>query len=205
MIKYIAILLGAAGLLVHSATAQACDESSSRLVAQVYVLANPVAGRENEIVSLMQQYPNYFRDHGGVIRCMQRLGNALIGSGLAHYQQYAGNPAQQAYGGQLPEGLQHLPGEVDDSLRSYGSDMFAMGQEFLWLARVLPPAAQGNYGPYNRTGTDTRQTLRQVWPIYQQMCFFDQSMCQILTNVLDQMSPHLEQQIYAMARNLGNS
>lgn len=104
----------------------------------------------------------------------------------------------------MPEGLEDLPGQVDASMRSYGSDMFAMGQELLWLANVLPAAAQGNYTPYNTTGTDTRRMMHQVLPMYQMLCQMDPSSCQIMLGVFREMTPQIEQQIYFLARQLGN-
>jgi len=132
------------GLPVQRATRTvACDEVTSRLVAQAYVLSLPIIGRDNELIPLMKSNPGYFTEGGGAIRCMQSLGTALVQGGLASSREFSGYSATERFGSMMPEGLSHLPGEVDNSLRSYGSDMFTMGEELVWLAQVLPPRRTG--------------------------------------------------------------
>ena len=181
-----------------------CDEVTSRLVAQAYVLSIPIMGRENELVPLMRSNPGYFTEGGRAIHCMQSLGTALVQGGVAKSNQFSGYSATERFGPMMPNGLAHLPGQVDDSMRSYGSDMLIMGQELLWLSRVLPPAAQGNTTPYNTTGTDSRQMAAQVLPIYQMLCRMDPSICQMMRSMFLEMAPILEQQIYTFARQFGN-
>jgi hypothetical protein len=204
MIRLFTILIAALGLLVHMANSYACDENSSRLVARTFMLANPVLGRENEIIPLVQSNRVYFAAGGAAIQCMQRLGMALTNAGLSQFQQNQGNSPAEQFAGSMPEGLEHLPGEVSDSLNRYSSDILTMGQELNWLAEVLPSVVLGNYSPYNSTGTETRRRLRQILPMYQQMCRYDPSICQMMTNLFGQLSPQIEQQIFALALQLGN-
>jgi len=205
MTRSLAILVGVVGLVTgFDADAQPCDDVSSQLVARSYVLTMPLLGRDNEMIPLMQSYPNHFTQGGRAIQCMERLGMALVQGGLAQSREFSGNSATERFGGQMPEGLEHLPGQVDNTLGSYGSDMFVMGQELLWLASVLPAAAQGNYTPYNTTGTETRRMMYQVLPVYQMLCTMDPSMCQMMLGMFRQMAPQIEQQVYVFARQLGN-
>ena len=203
--RFLAILVGIFGLAIgHTANAHACDEMSSQLVARTYVLTMPLMGRDNEMIQLMQSYPDYFTQGGGAILCMPRLGTVLVQGGLAQSGQSGGYSATESFGSSMPEGLAHLPGQVDASMQSYGSDMFAMGQELLWLSEVLPAAAQGNYTPYNTPRTPARQMASQVLPIHQMLCQSDPSMCQMMLGMLHEMAPQIEQQVYAFARQLGN-
>lgn len=205
MKRTLAIFLGIIVLVTGcDEDAYACDELSSQLVARSYVLTMPLLGLDNEMIPLMQSYPDSFAQGGGAIRCMQRLGTALVQGGLAQSNQFSGSSATERFGSSMPAGLAHLPGQVDDSMRSYGSDAFAMGQELLWLARVLPAAAQKNYTPYNTPGTNTRQMMAQVLPIYQMLCQMDPSICQMMLGMIRDMAPQIEQQIYVLARQLGN-
>lgn len=205
MKRTLAILIGVVGLVSgFGGDVNACDEMSSRLVARSYVLAMPLQGRDNELIPLMQSNPGYFTQGGGAIRCMQRLGTALLEGALASSRQFSGSSAQERFGSSMPEGLANLPGQIDTNMRSYGSDMFTMGNELLWLAKVLPAAAQGNFTPYSTTGTDPRQMMSQVQPIYQMLCQTDPTMCQMALSIVREMAPLIEQQIYALARQLGN-
>lgn len=181
-----------------------CDELSSQLVAKTYVLTMPLLGKDNKIIPLMEKYPGHFAQGGGAIRCMQSLGNALMRGALEQSREFSRPYATERFGGSMPEGLGHLPGQVDRSMISYGNDMFTMGQELLWLAEVLPYAAQGNYAPYNNPTTTNRQMAAQVLPIYQMMCQMDPSVCQMMVAMLEELSPQIEQQILFLARQLGN-
>lgn len=204
LIRSLVILVGVVGLVASwEKDAYACDELSSQLVARSYILTMPLLGRDNEMIPLMQNYPDHFSEGGGAIRCMQRLGSALINGGLAHYSEFSGTSAQERFGNDMPLGLEHLPGEVDQSMGSYGSDIYAMGQELIWLADVLPAAAQGYYDPYTTTGTQTRLMMRNMLPMYQMLCSMDPSICQVMLDMLNQMVPQIEQQIYALARQAG--
>lgn len=201
----LAFLLGIVGLVTAGhGVAHACDDLSSRLVAATYVLTMPLLGRDNEMIPLMQTYPQHFSPGGGAIRCMQRLGSALVQGGMAQNMEFGGSSATESFGAMMPQGLEHLPGQVDNSMQSYGSDQFMMGQELLWLAEVLPAAAQGNYQPYNTPVTTSRQMAYQVLPIYQMMCQMDPYPCQMMQAMLNDMAPEIEQQIYLLARQMGN-
>jgi hypothetical protein len=114
--------------------------------------------------------------------------------------QFSGHPAMDKFAGRMPQGLEHLPGQVDNALHSYGADTIAVGQEFLWLSEVLPSAARGNYTPYNTTGTPARQTVRQIWPYYETYCRVDPQPCQLMRATISEAAPVLEAQILRVAR-----
>ena len=191
------LFTGCKGKAVH------CDEETSRLVAKAYVLSAPFIGRENELIQLAQSNPGYFNKGGRAIRCMRSLGTALMQGGLEQNKQFSSRSTKDLFPS-MPEGLDHLTGQVDDSLRSYGSDMYTMGKELIWLGRVLPPAVQGNYTPYRTTGTEIRQMAAQVLPVYQMLCQMDPAACRMMQSMFIEMAPILEQQIYTFARKSGD-
>ena len=125
----------------------ACDPGTSVLVAHAYVLSMPLLGRENELVPFMNSAPAWFAEGGQAIGCMNSVGAALVKKGVLTSNQFSGHPAMAKFGGRMPPGLASLPGQVDSALNSYRADNIAMGEEFLWLSRVLPAAAQGNFTP----------------------------------------------------------
>jgi hypothetical protein len=192
------------GFEIKASGASACDDTAARLVARAYVLSIPMFFKQNDLIPLLNDNKAYFVEGGKAIRCMEALGTALVQGGMAAADRFKGYPATERFGGSMPPGLEHLPGQVDSSLRSYGNDMFAMGQELLWLSQVLPPAAKGDYAPYNTTATPNRQRVVQVLPIYQALCQMDAGMCQMMQNMMIQMEPSVEQQIYTLSRQLGN-
>lgn len=179
----------------------ACDPGTSALVAHAYVLSIPLIGRENELVPYMNSASGFFAESGQATRCMQSVGAALVKKGEVMSNQFSGHAATERFGGRVPTGLEHLPGQVDSGLRSFGADTAAMGAEFLWLSQVLPAAAQGNYTPYNTTGTPARQTMRQVWPVY---CRLDPQLCQMVQVTISGTVPALEAEIYRVVSASGN-
>ncbi len=177
-----------------------CDAFTSRMAAHAYVLSIPFMGRENELIPFMQSVPGYFETAGQATRCMQSLGGKLVQRGTAMSNQFSGHPAMDKFGGRMPAGLEHLPGQVDQGLNSYGANAVSMGQELIWLSNVLPAAVQGNPIPYNTTGTSTRQQARQLWNYFQMTCQTNPSSCQVMQVVqasLREQSPVMEEQIYA--------
>jgi hypothetical protein len=173
-----------------------CDAATSRLVAHAYVLSIPLMSDENDLMSFMNSNPGNFTEGGAAIRCMQSLGNALVNRGMAMSNQFSGQPATSIFGGRMPGGLAQLPGQVDSALRSYGTDWINLGQELRWLSQVLPPAARGNFSPYNTTGTVMRQNLRQTLAIY---CQSDARLCQTVQAILFNAAPTEENLIYTLA------
>jgi hypothetical protein len=125
------------------------DDGLVRLAVRAYVLSIPLLLKEDDLIPLMSANKAYFLEGGKAIQYMQAAGAALAQGALA----YNGPSVQQLFG-VMPPGLAHLPGQVDARMRSNG---VAIGQEFLWLSQVLPPAAMGDYGPYKTTGTSLRQ------------------------------------------------
>ena len=180
-----------------------CDETTARLVARAYVLSIPLSGKEDDLIPLMGQNPAYFTQGGDAIRCMRGLGTALAQGGLRTAQTYGGYSATEQFGASMPEGLSHLPGEVDASMNSYGSDMLAMGQELQWLSRVLPLLAMGDYSQYNTPATPSRQMAAQALVFYQLLCQMDPAICQVMQNMTLQAVPFVEQQVHSLARQVG--
>jgi hypothetical protein len=186
------------------ARSDVCADPAAELTARAYVLSMPLLGRENELIPLMEENSAQFAPEGGVIRCMQALGGSLVRGGLALSREFSGSSAQDRFGSSMPSELAGLPGQVDRSLSSYGSDQYSMGQELLWLARVLPEAARGNPAPFNAGDTTMRQAMAEVLPQYRMLCQMDASMCQLMVARLsEEVMPAIERQIYALARQLG--
>ena len=180
-----------------------CDEATSRIVARVYVLSIPLLSSNDEFFRIVETNPDAFAEDGLVVRCMRTVGRGLAQQGASAMQTYRTGSAVERFGGMMPEGLSHLPGQVDSSLQSYGTDVYAMGEELVWLSQVLPAVSRGDRAPYNAGQTTSRQLARQAIPVYQMICQMDRSMCQVMFNAIQQVVPTVEETIYRMARQLG--
>lgn len=205
--RSVAVLVAMAGVLAgcgKDAAASTCDEKSSRLVAKSFVLAIPLLGSPAELRPLMQANPDAFAEKGGAIRCMRKLGATLTKRGAARSKEAGNTSATERFGASMPAGLSHVPGQVDSSLRRYGSDMFFMGEELTMLASVLPAAAKGNFNPYITAKTEARRMMNRILPLYQMMCQADRSSCNLMLSAWRKSLPQVEQQIYTLARQLGD-
>ena len=180
------------------------DDYTAQLVARAYVLSMPLFYMENDLVALMAGNESYFTVDGKAIGCLKALGTALTQSGLESAAQNESYSATERFGGSMPEGLEHLPGQVDASLNSYSNEAFSMGLELLWLADVLPAAASGNYEPYNTTPTMIRQLVLEQMQVMQFLCQVEPGLCEYMQNLIMASQPALEEQVYLYARQLCN-
>ena len=178
---------------VASVGGRTCPDRAARVLARAYVRSNPTF--QGDIVAHIAQNRLYFVEDGAAIRCAEALGKRLVYTGVKAYD-------PTAYERAMGVGPAEHAGAVADSINSRPADLVAMGQELLWLAKVLPSAARGDWGPYETTGTPMRQQIRQVLPIYQQLMSMDPAMAQIVQGMMQQFEPVAEQQILMLARML---
>ena len=181
-----------------------CDEPTARLVARAYVVSFPMAFKEDEFASLLATNAKALGKNGKATRCMKTVGTRLMGGALAAGSSEHRDYATERWGGSMPEGLEHLPGQVDASMNSWSNDSFAMAQELLWLSEVLPAAAAGNRDPFDAQDTLARRMwLEQALPMIQLLCNMDQTSCQIMVNAMLAALPLAEAQVYALVLQLG--
>lgn len=168
------------------------DDAIVRLAVRTYVLSIPLLFKEPEVTPLVYENKVHFLEGGQVTLYMRTAGTALALGAMS----YNGPSVQHLFAGRLPPGLAHLPGQVDAAMRSNGA---AVGQEFLWLSEVLPPAAMGNWGPYNAEGTPFRQQIIAQCRMIQQTY---PAMLQMIAAQMQLAQPQIEQAIYSLVRQL---
>lgn len=167
------------------------DDAVVHLAVRAYVLSIPLLLKEDDLIPLMAANQAQFLEGGMAIQYMQAAGAALAQGALAYH-----GPSVQHLFGVMPPGLQHLPGQLAAKMQSNG---VAIGQEFLWLSQVLPPAAVGDYGPYKTTGTSLRQ---QEIAQAQMIRLMNPTMFQMAVGALQQGQPQMEQAIYNLVCQL---
>jgi hypothetical protein len=176
-----------------------CSKRSARLVARAYVMASPIAFEPEAFFSFLAENKESFGKRGSATRCMKALADKLLHEALAKPASPQRDYATERFGGSMPPGLEHLPGQVDASMRSATDDTFTMALELLWLAKVLPAAADEDLGPFLAQDTPARQMWQQVLPMINFMCANDEGVCQYFVATLLEYLPLMEQQIYALA------
>lgn len=177
-----------------------CSDRTARLVARAYVLASPIAFKPETFLSFLAENKESFGKKGRATRCMKSLGDKLLQGVLANAAGQRRDYATERFGGAMPPGLEHLPGQVDANMRSASTDGFTMAQELLWLAKVLPPAADEDLGPFLEQDTVARQLWQQqMLPLIKMICAFDADTCRAFLVSLLEFLPLMEQQVYALA------
>lgn len=163
------------------------DDSIVRLAVRAYVLSLPIFFKENDLISLIAANKAYFVEGGMAILYLQTAGSALAQGAFAFHGE---SSAKELFGLSSPD-MERTAGRVDARMKSQG---VALGQDFQWLAQVLPAAAVGDYQPF--------QSQSQLSPFRQQMLVQVQiwrmspDVAQPLVAQLQQQLPTIEQEIY---------
>ncbi len=176
-----------------------CDEVTARNVGALFYTLNPIKelSQPEELTAFVQKNSKLLTAGGPTVRCVRLVGNRLMQHGLAAHLQTDRNRAYESalnMGADMDQARQ-----VSNSIHSGGVDAIAIGQELVWLADVVPAAASGNWELFVNTGTQSRLSVRQIWPLYQQMRVMDPSMGTILEQSMNQMQPWVEYQVAVLA------
>ena len=122
-------------------------------LANVYVRANPVYAL---FFGGVEPYVADNREHfvagGDSILCAQALSQALISGAIQNYDPEALNRQRELNTRLGSMGISSGPVQA-----TAGQQLLSMSLQFARLARVLPPAANGNYIPFNTPSTDLEQ------------------------------------------------
>ncbi len=202
--RCLAIACGALALVVGwPGDASACNEGPALLVARAVALTDPSLEDRQGLDQLMRDNPGYFAEDGSAIACMKRLGIALTQKGVADANRSPS--ARERWGGAMPPGLQHVPEQVDRSMNHQAGGLYFVGENLLWLARVLPAAAGGDYSAYQRHEAFGRRMLYQNAMLQKQLCQINPWQCQF--NEMNRANRRaememLQRMIYHMALSL---
>lgn len=200
--RSISIILGITGLLLFTGSTPPpqCTVESAQILGHLYYLSNPM-GNANDLTAFVNQYRAHLTSNGTVMKCAKTLGNKLIAQSLGAFSQA---DYDDAYGSVLEMGgTMDMAHDVAYDIQSGAVDLLMLGQELLWLVQVIPSAANGDWRLFNTTGTETRNMIREVMPIYQMMFAMDPSMAQIFDDVLAQFGPLVEYQMVMLADMMG--
>ena len=184
---------------------QKYGEQTARILGRLYYLANPY-----EVVRDPMQITNYVRanasllgENSEVIRCARELGGLMISQGIQNFN--ANDDRERMYNIGHSAGVDPLVTQrAADEMYNGSADLFFMGQELVWLARVIPSAAADNWDLFNNTGSDSRKQFYQLWPLVQSLTYGDEYTQQIMEQAFKQMQPIVEYQILLLASMIQN-
>lgn len=188
---------------------QKYDVATARFLGKLYYLSNPyqVASNPMGITNLVRDNAHLLGDNSRVIQCARDLGNLMVNQGLRSFGNQD-NDRERMYDIGHENGVDPLVTKrAADEMYNGAVDVFMIGQELNWLARVIPEAANGNWDPFNTTGTQTRQQFYQVWPIYQSIMnsdYTDPYTKQVMEQMMTQLQPIVEHQVTLLALMIQN-
>lgn len=136
-----------------------CTPQTAKTVGELYLASNPLFEADQKkfvtFQTIVEAYSRDLQADSPDIICANELGRALINRALTHF---SGREIDAAYGRALSEGA--TLGEAQKIKDSFANDSVTtdmMGEELVWLSKVLPPAANGNWQPYWDPNSATEQ------------------------------------------------
>jgi len=145
---------------VHCNSQNYCNTNSIKLLGSLYYITNALNVHRNpqEVEQFIYSNRHLLTQNSQAINFARDLGNYLTNYGINAYNQKDYN---DAYSSAVSMGANSdMAYDVASSFNSQAVDAYMFGQELLWLAQVIPQAAQGNWTPFKASATTTRQALR---------------------------------------------
>ncbi len=151
-LKLLAILLF--GLLITSNVfaKNGCDTGASAL-GNAFVRMNPIyAYYFGSLESYVKNNREHFIVDGDAIRCAEALSSALFNKSVSRYDPNALRRKQE-----LDARLRNMGVSPGPAQQTPSQQLYATGQQLKRLARVLPPAANGDIRPLNTPVNELEQ------------------------------------------------
>lgn len=168
----------------------AVDPSTARNLGHLYYMVHPLNVMQNPlgVESYIRENKLLLQEDSPLIRCARILGNKLVLNGP---NAFGKTDCDRAHGSVLSMGgnWRHAHA-IARSLQDGAVDAFVVGEELLWIADAVPKAANGDWTAFNTTGTQSREAMRQIWPLYQQM-----GMQPVLDRFIPLFKPMIEEQV----------
>jgi hypothetical protein len=180
-------------LFIHINT-HAANIIIAKNLGKLYYAVNPINEMNNygSIKIWVANNAHLMQENSPTILLARELGQRLIQGGLAAFNRADFN---NAYESCLNMGANaDQANKVAQSLQQGSADAYALGVELLWIARVIPKAANGDWSDYESTGTQLRLTLRQLYPIYAAMGDLS-----LLNHYMVQFQDYIEYQVAYLA------
>jgi hypothetical protein len=157
----IAGMAGAVSAMAGPGYAQTGCQAGASALGNAHVRANPIyALFIGDLESYVARNRSQFTAGSNAVRCARAMSRALMNGAIMSYDSEA-LKSQQALNAKLGSvGLS--PGAPIPSVSAL---FYAMSQQMVWLARVLPSAASGNYGPLNTAPTEEQAFAKQMFPV----------------------------------------
>lgn len=147
-----------------------CDVETAKFLANIYMLTIPINEEEdNQILYLMLAgHDSILNENSKLIKCVKFIGNNMCNNALQNFIANGSSKENEHdrmtrignENGVPPDITEKAWNDMDKS--DANVDLMNLGLEFLWLSEVLPSVLEGDNELYFTTGTEIRQTIRQL-------------------------------------------
>lgn len=151
----------AEGGIYGTSNGRIIDSEIALLLGKVYTLASLLLEDYSELEQFVEEHPYLFSEQSNLIKASEKLGNMLMNTaqGMNREIDYS-----DAYDNAILCGSPHDQAhKIELDVTKDATDLYMDGEELVWLSKVLPEAALGNWYSFNNTGTDRRLILRPIW------------------------------------------
>jgi hypothetical protein len=198
------VILSACRSSYYSANSQrVCEIEHARTIGRLYYIANPIQEQTDllPLETFVSENREFFSPSGAFTTCAANVAYRMMRQANLTFSP---EDADRAYEDSLNAGaIPEQARRAADSINAGSVDTRTIGQELLWLARVIPNAAAGDWNPYRKTGTELRLQIRQVWPLYNQPNGLELVSHTTIQEAQQQFQPWLEYQIAYLVFFLG--
>ena len=177
-----------------------CDEQIARIIGKLYNISNPLYMINNweELETFVIENRSILLPNNQVIRCMLTAGERMQVSAL---QSFDPNSGDQAYNSAINLGATaEMANQIKSNVDQGQVQLFALGQELVWLSQVIPKAAQGDWSDFLNTGTLSRKQtieyLNIMIPMFEMMG--EAELLSYLMTTMSSYQPYIEYQTAIM-------
>jgi hypothetical protein len=161
-----------------AAYAEPACRTGGKALADAFVLANPLSAYFfGSLEAYVANNTHHFRAGGDAIRCANALARAFLGSAVQLYDPSDLRRQQELNARLGSMGISPGPQQPTASNQLYGISM-----QLSRLARVLPPAAAGDYGPLYTPTNELEQMQLAAAQVFQ-ILLQDPSMASIFAQI----------------------
>lgn len=135
-----------------------CDETTAGNIGKLYHISSALYVYNNwsELESLVNNNKMLLAADSKLIMCMKNAGEKMQITNMQNFDPNAGN---QAYERSVSMGATpDMARDIKSNVEQGQIQLFVIGQELVWLSKVLPEAAKGNWGPFLNNPSFYRKT-----------------------------------------------
>jgi len=151
--------------LANTITSQRIDneclfnKETARMIGEIYVLSNPL-NDPNELVQYIQDHLEYFLDDGIAVKSARALGNWMLEQNKTSLDKETIHEVKnKLIDCQIKE---EYACKLLTQFCKSDINFTELGNELIWLSKVLPCLARGDLKTYLCTGTEFRKNLRII-------------------------------------------